>query len=168
MPAQDFKGSVTIPASGGVDFSANHSAESHSSLLLDYYEEGAWTVVIADAATAGNESTTTGVGAYTRIGRLVHISFLTDNINTTGLTAGNAVWITALPFASVTGTNALGSVYTYKVALTGAPYCWLPASSSSIGLWFNVTGADATSIKVSDLTDDQASIYGSLTYMTAT
>jgi hypothetical protein len=42
--------------------------------MLDDYEEGTWTPVIADAATGGNVgSATTTEGFYTKVGQVVNV-----------------------------------------------------------------------------------------------
>ena len=76
---------------------------------LDYYGEGVWTPVIADASSGGNTGTGTTVqGYYTRIGNKVTISGICTNINTSGMTASNDLFIRGLPFQSgyASGTNA--------------------------------------------------------------
>jgi hypothetical protein len=70
------------------------------------YNEGVWTPVVADAASGGNEaSTSSSYGHYTKIGNRVTITGVINNIDTTGQTGGNDVFITGLPYkaASLTG-----------------------------------------------------------------
>jgi len=67
---------------------------------LDDYREGTWTVEMYDALTGGNKSATTITGNYTRVGNIVCARFNSfNNIDTTGMSAGNFIYIT-LPFAA--------------------------------------------------------------------
>ena len=67
---------------------------------LDDYREGTWTVEMYDSLTGGNVSATTITGNYTRVGNIVCARFNSfNNIDTTGMTAGNFIYIT-LPFAA--------------------------------------------------------------------
>jgi hypothetical protein len=167
MPTQDFKGSVTIPASGGVDFSANHSAANHSNLLLDSYEEGAWSPTIWDASTGGNQASTGSIsGAYTKIGNLVSVTMNGDAINTTGMTAGNTVYIRGLPFTA--SAMSLGSVYLYRITFSGFCNAGIPLSTNYVNILDYVSTATDGYVIVSDISSGNSSIYFSLTYHTAT
>lgn len=71
---------------------------------LDDYEEGTWTPELRDDVSGGNTASYTyNNGIYTKIGRTVHIEIYLVNINTTGMTSGNAAFITGLPFTSKSG-----------------------------------------------------------------
>ena len=94
--------------SGGVVFDA--VAGNATSNTLDDYEEGTWTVNMYDATSGGNESSTEVTGRYTKIGQQVIASFdAFNNVSTSGLTAGNAVYFT-LPFAATSTGRSIGSV----------------------------------------------------------
>jgi len=96
-------------AAKGINFTANTPAAGMTSQLLNWYEEGTWTVQFYDAGSGGNVSPTTGTGYYTRVGRQVTASFGVSNISTSGMTAGNAFQFT-LPFtAATTIGNSCGS-----------------------------------------------------------
>ena len=56
-----------------------------------------FTPTFSDAFTGGNTSTT-GTGYYTKIGKTVFFNLLMSNIDTTGLTSGNDAFIIGLPF----------------------------------------------------------------------
>jgi len=92
-------GNLVIATSGkGIDFSA--TAGTGTSELLDDYEEGSFTVEVFDAASGGNQSSTTTTGYYTKIGRQITITFSgLNNISTAGMTASNFLYI-SLPFTS--------------------------------------------------------------------
>ena len=92
-------GSLQLATAGqGIDFSA--TAGTGTSELLDDYEEGSFTVEVFDAASGGNQSSTTTTGYYTKIGRQITITFSgLNNISTAGMTASNFLYI-SLPFTS--------------------------------------------------------------------
>ena len=92
-------GNLVIATSGkGIDFSA--TAGTGTSELFDDYEEGSFTVEVFDAASGGNQSSTTTTGYYTKIGRQITITFSgLNNISTAGMTASNFLYI-SLPFTS--------------------------------------------------------------------
>ena len=88
-----------ITATGGqIKFPAT-AVPSADANTLDDYEEGTWTPVIADATTAGNVASVTASGVFTRVGDMAIYSFNAWGINTTGLTAGNNVYVRDFPFA---------------------------------------------------------------------
>jgi hypothetical protein len=87
---------VRILSSGGITFNGDTAAAN----ALDDYEEGTWTPSIADASSGGNENALGGTFNYTKIGNTVHLWGLASNFSTAGLTAGNDVYVTGLPFTS--------------------------------------------------------------------
>lgn len=97
-------GNLIVANGKGIDFSA--TSGTGTSELFDDYEEGTFTPVVADAASGGNVATASSAyGYYTKVGRVVTVTIDLQNINTTGLTSGNDIFITGLPFlaASLTG-----------------------------------------------------------------
>jgi len=154
-------GNVVIGTSGkGIDFSA--TAGTGTSELLADYEEGTWTPVVADAATGGNASATVGSGTYTKVGRMVTVAGSIININTTGLTAGNSVYVRDFPFS--TTSIYVGSTDLRDVTFTDYPVTFM--TGSSFRLFEHASGAGITAITVSDLTAATSDIYFSLTYET--
>ena len=99
-----------VTFSNGIAFqSATTGSGTGVGYTLDSYETGTWTPVIADASSGGNTgSGTTVQGYYTRIGNKVTVSGICTNINTSGMTASNDLFIRGLPFQSgyASGTNA--------------------------------------------------------------
>ena len=99
-------GDLQIGTAGhGIDFSATSDATGMTSELLDEYEEGSHTATItigAGTITTTHSNTLT----YTKIGRVVHVlgrlyhTFSQSNVTT---------WQTSLPFASISGGNAVES-----------------------------------------------------------
>ena len=96
-------GNIEFGSGNGLDFSGTADGSgTMSSELLDDYEEGTWTPVIADAVSGGNTATPgTALGRYSKIGRIVQFSCVVGDIDTTGLTAGLGLYIQGLPFPGV-------------------------------------------------------------------
>ena len=111
--------------SGGVYLGGTGSANK-----LDDYEEGTWTPVLADAISGGNTSSSSFTGQYTKIGNLVHISVSMFNINTTGMTAGNVMYIRGLPFTAIAGHNSQGSCTLDRINFTGFVSAQIAAGQS--------------------------------------
>ena len=99
--------------SGGVYLGGTGAAN-----LLDDYESGTWTPVFADAVTAGNTATMTADGRYTKIGRLITVECRMLDIDTTGMTAGNNIFIRGLPEVVSANSRAIGSVSLDRVNFT--------------------------------------------------
>jgi hypothetical protein len=86
-------GGATPSASGaGITFPATQSASSNVN-TLDDYEEGTWTPVVGGV-------TLTGAGRYTKIGRLVSVSFANQN-GIPILAVGASMSCTGIPFGVV-------------------------------------------------------------------
>jgi len=87
---------------------------------LDDYEEGTFTPELRDATSGGNTATTTHkFGNYTKVGNLVTIWMHFRNIDTTGMTSGNAISITGLPFTADNNQYTSGAVSTDRVSFSG-------------------------------------------------
>ena len=117
---QTSNGIVQGTAATGYNFTANTPAASMTSQLLNWYEEGTWTPVVKDAA-AGNAATAAASGGYyTKIGQMVYYTIRLININTTGLTAINQIFITGLPFTCKNDVRATAptTVHAVNIAST--------------------------------------------------
>ena len=155
-------------AAKGINFTANTPASGMTSQLLNWYEQGTYTVALYDAASGGNASATTVTGYYTRVGNLVTCSFSGLNaISTAGMTAGNTLYI-SLPFtASSTGTGT-GSFACENIAFgalrTNAIPVALNSNSRAIFRAYG-SGVSSASLIVSNITSGSANIdYFTLTY----
>lgn len=156
-------GNLVIGTAGkGIDFSADPSAPGMTSELLDDYEEGTWTVTLYDAASGGNASPTTGTGYYTKVGNMVHCSFFLDNINTTGMTAGNALYI-SLPFTSSASLGrATGSVILNEVAFAAGrtqQNVYVGAATSRATIQESGSGVSRVSMTVGAFTSGSDDIF---------
>tara|TARA_R110000803_G_scaffold87341_1_gene153956 strand:- start:5 stop:874 length:870 start_codon:yes stop_codon:yes gene_type:complete len=116
--------------SGGVYLGGTGAAN-----YLSDYEEGTFTPVISDANTGGNLSPTVFTGGYTKIGNLVYVNLTMFNINTTGMTAGNTLYVQGLPFTSNAGFSAQGSCTLDRINFTG--FVTPHMSPAKVYLFFN-------------------------------
>jgi hypothetical protein len=92
-------GDVVIGTAGhGIDFGANHSANSHSKLILDTYEQGTFTPAFVAASVVFTYNRQ--VGNYTRIGNTVFIQ-VTLIASATGSTGNTLEGISGLPFTAL-------------------------------------------------------------------
>jgi hypothetical protein len=151
--------------SGGVYLGGTGAANQ-----LDDYEEGTWTGAVADAASGGNESSTGVNGTYVKIGKIVYVQFNASNIDTTGMTAGNDVYITGLPFtsASVTGTaKYTGTAHMSVVTFAETPLLDLEEASTVLRIAEVRSGAGIDFVVVTQLNSGSSDIHGNLVYQTA-
>ena len=165
-------GNVVVANGHGIDFSA--TSGSGTSELLDDYEEGAWTPVVADAASGGNTGGFAGYspgGTYTKIGRTVYINCILNQITTTGMTGTASLVVRGLPF-TVGGQTSFGTLYTYRVsrhADTVSSISNAPASSTICNFPYFVA-ASATvdkSTLVSDIISNTSAVGFTIVYQTA-
>ena len=107
------RGNLVIGTSGkGIDFSATPGTGT-SELLADY-EEGTWTPVFT-AAAGTITSTTVNAAKYTKVGRIVSLSF--DVTITNNGTGAVAITVTGLPFAAAAAYSSCGTII--EVAAVG-------------------------------------------------
>jgi len=105
-------GNLVVSNGKGIDFSLTPG--TGTSELLNDYEEGTWTPVFASAAGTIT-STTVNAATYTKVGRLVTLSFdVTITNNGTGAVAIN---VTGLPFAAAAAYSSCGTII--EVAAVG-------------------------------------------------
>jgi hypothetical protein len=138
--------------------------------LLDDYETGTWTPVIADAATGGNVGSATATeGFYTKVGQVVNVYMFASNIVTTGMTAANLIYFRGLPFATAS-TNAgrsQGNVRADQVTFTGYLTAQTGTNDSHMNLSNIVSGNIDIDTKVQDFISSGSDVFISLTYMTS-
>jgi len=142
-----------------------------ASNLLDDYEEGTWTPVFADAASGGNTGTigSTTSATYTKVGNMVQLDCYVGGLNTSGMTAGNPIYIRNLPFTSSGYSTA--SFYTYRVGRDAATVSsCIQMSNSTTSLIFRLfTTNSATTDKnmlVSNIVSGTSEIIFSIVYKT--
>ena len=133
-------GNLVIGTSGhGIDFSAAGNASGMTSELLDDYEEGTFTPT---CVSGGFGNWSANVGRYTKIGRLVNISW-EEGFNSSG--DGSTLIIGGLPYIADDWTP--GSMYagSYSDESSQMATPAVPASTATIKVitW----GAEATGNK---------------------
>lgn len=144
--------STQVPSAGANDF--------------DDYAEGTWTPGVEDAASGGNAGTYTLIDAeYTKYGRVVTAQCHINDIDTTGMTAGNDVFITGLPFVSRSNTSH-GALYVNNITFAGNLIARIPQSSAYFNLREVVSGVAADSVIVSELSSTVSDIEITITYFT--
>jgi len=103
----------------GITFPATQVASSDAN-TLDDYEEGTWTGTLKGSVSDPTIAVT-ATGAYTKVGRLVHVTIAYSNVTTTG--ASGNVTITGLPFSGA--ATGAGSVITFDMFTTSTTLaCW--------------------------------------------
>jgi hypothetical protein len=140
-----------------------------NSFLADYgqgefYKSDTFTPVIRDAA-AGNAGTATASGTYTRIGNRVFFDIAFVDINTTGMTAGNQIFVTGLPYAAAS-TARYSHVFVGRSnvsATTGATYGAVEPNTTYMKM-SNGTTAGGASLTVAAITSTSGDLYISGSY----
>ena len=141
-----------------VDFSSTSDASGMTSELLDDYEEGTWTPTASDATSGGNTSTT-GSGRYTKIGRMVFINADILNINKSSMTSSNTFAIQGLPFTNNNTVRACGALQANNVTNADALFSHLSENGTAITFKHNnsASSTSATGVLVSDLNNSNTS-----------
>ena len=156
----------------GIDFSASQPAPdagSSSSEVLDSYEEGTWTPVLNGSTNGAAVNYDTQFGAYTKIGRMVHVTChiaMTNFNNSGGAAISGDLTITGLPFTSSNTNDAYtnGIVRYGDFALptstdnsaTVAPTVFASTNknSASIGLKLYDNSSSNTNLQASEMSSD--------------
>lgn len=132
---------VISTAGKGVNFTANTPAAGMTSQLLNWYEEGTFTPVVAGSTSAGTATYSRQTGRYTRIGRVV--TFQID-LNWTGGTGTGNLEFTGLPFTSAAVNTGVGSSFnTFAMTANNIHSPWIASSSSKILAFQTPTGGGA-------------------------
>lgn len=147
---------------------ASVSFDGGTNVLDSFIDRTSWTPVVADAPSGGNVAGGVFTGQYCKVGPLIVLSFRLTTIDTTGMTAGNPLYIRGLPVAMAAGTNNIvtGSLRVENIATGDKPVTpFGDDGDSALLLYVNNTGAASATLKVSDLTSGTAAIRGSIVYM---
>jgi hypothetical protein len=153
-----FTGNVAMPASGGIDYSANTGAAGEASSLLDWYEEGTWTPMVTDGTN--NATMDNAWGYYTRVGNIIHCKCW-FNVSSLGSVSGG-LFISGLPFVSANdngahqaGTAGWGSNLAITAGTNVLPRMDKGQSTWTLGIWAATTG-------VTNMTHTQMTANGNL------
>lgn len=154
-------------SSGGLQFGGDTAAAN----ALNDYEHGTFTPVIADAASGGNVGSAATIGGqYVKIGRRVGVAIRAQNIDTTGMTAGNDLFIRGLPFssASLGGISVTfeGAAALEQITFAGYVVSDMGVLVTSLRLRENVSATNVDYVMVSELNSGTADLYVNLEYFT--
>jgi len=139
--------------------------------LLNDYEEGTWTPGLSwSTGGATSVAYTDQVGLYTKIGKMVNVSFHLQTSNN-GTGSGAAI-ITGLPFTVHNSNSAYGAslVTNYRAGFSADHYPGGYATKNDTTIYLQNLDPDSTEtsgISESDWTNT-GRVYGSLTYRSTT
>lgn len=139
---------------------------------LDDYEEGTWTPALADSA--GNTATQpTRSGFYVKVGNACTVYGQIINMNTTGLTSSEDLYVTGLPFTSHSTARGISPVQFNQTTNASTMYAQLVASAPGITgtvVLFKTNNdsnaSSATVANVSEFVDDASDVFFCMTYIT--
>lgn len=143
---------------------------SDNANTLDDYEEGTWTPTLT-FDTPGDLSVVYSVrsGVYTKVGRVVAITFLVRTSTFTHTTASSVLRITGVPFAGV--SIGIGASNWRGVTKAGYTDVVSRIDDSNTNFYFMISGSGqaTTSITASDMpSGGSVELFSSSTYNTST
>ena len=153
-------------AAKGINFTANTPAAGMTSQLLNWYEEGTWTIGVAFGGASVGITYGSFTGYYTRIGSLVTVTgycTLTNKGSSTG-----AATITGLPFTATNNAAnySAGALWTDAITFVGIQQAYININTKTIAL-FN-TASTGASTALTDVNFSSSSRFMiSLTYRSA-
>ena len=150
--------------SGGVYLGGTGSANK-----LEDYEEGTWTPSLYAVTGGAITVSATTTGKYTKIGRLVHVSFAISPFTVSGGTGGATINIAGLPFTTQgSGLDSNGSVLgSYNITWSRTDFVALRTYDvSTLGFLVSNNGGAWIWETVSSFTGSNKHINGTITYMT--
>jgi hypothetical protein len=158
---------LRILSTGGLTFNGDTAAAN----ALNDYEEGSFTPEVADATTGGNTATGTFNGYYTKIGNKVTVQISLSNIDTTGMTGANALFITNLPFTAdlLSGLNLFQGAallsYITESANTYNITSSVTDNTSYLRFAQSISGSLNDYLEVSQLQSGSSDIWTTVTYL---
>mgnify|MGYP001572604868 FL=1 len=162
-------GALDTGATGQIVFPATQTASAGAN-TLDDYEEGTWTPTLT-FATPGNLSVayTTRVGRYTKIGRLVTLTFTIVTSTFTHTTASGNLQTTGIPFTAATMSGHLFSGVVGWGGITKASYTQvIPMIDSNTAIIIFPaagSGQSVSNVSAGDVpTGGTIQLYGTISY----
>ena len=171
-------GDLAIATAGhGIDFSAqtvgSESGVTVASELLDHYEEGRWTPDLLSSGSAVTYSPSSQLGSYTRIGRLITLTFYINWPSIAGSPTGYFD-IGGLPYTPgnsgivnlqiVTGSAMVNGV---NIAQGSSIIPYLGNLATAISMYTTASGAGWGRQTLDSSYHDGGSIIGGITYFTS-
>jgi len=134
-------GNIVMPNGNGIDFSAtSNGSGTTTSEILDDYEEGTFN---ATATSDGSATLSVSDEFYTKIGRIVHVSF---TVTFSGSGNSGSLVVDDLPFSAV-GTTPIG--IGREDATDGyAVYGRMTSGSDDVDIWAADSISNSTAFKV--------------------
>jgi hypothetical protein len=151
-----------LTVGGDADFSGASSVS---------FLEGTWTPVVADASSSGNTGTFLNRDAYyQKIGKLATIVLDIRNLDTTGMTAGNDLFIRGLPFAARSVTNFTlqrgGGVALTDITYSGQSSISIDDNTDYFRIFNSVSAGVGANLLVSSVTSGQGDVFACFSYLT--
>jgi len=134
---------------------------------LSQYEEGTWTPDPQDSS-GNSASASKALGNYTRIGNVVFATILLEDIDTTGLGAGQDFRIYGLPYEAASLPQSqffTGNARMNNITFSGSPSLSILDDTDFIRIVENISGSASDFVVVSEIASGTADIYGTITYM---
>lgn len=138
LNSQSVTGELVL-ATGQVNFPDSQNASSDAN-VLDDYEEGTWTPVVAGSSAAGSGSYSTQSGTYIKIG--AHVTLIAWIAYSSHTGTGNLT-ITGLPFAT-SANGAAVALYFHDLTYSARPVAFV--NSSTITFRDQASGGAATGL----------------------
>ena len=159
-------GNLVIGTAGkGIDFSADPSAPGMTSELLDDYEEGTWTPVVRDGSSGTAATASSTIGRYTKVGRMVQFQIQIENIDTSGLTPTNTIFVTGFPF-TVADTYTVATVLPDSISSTAGNIVALLYQGTVVCILYNGITTGLSGAQVSQITSGAGDLYITGVYQT--
>ena len=154
---------MRVMPSGGITFNGDTSTAN----ALDDYEEGNWTPVMQGSTTNGSPTMSAQNGSYTKVGRIVHLTF---HLTVTNLgSAAGGIQISGIPFNTASNSNkhiTTGSCMVDALDFHNS-YSWIvPYASDGVSMITLYMSGDNIGWTPPDV-DGSFGIIGSLSYIAA-
>jgi hypothetical protein len=156
-------GNLVVSSGKGIDFSATPGTGT-SELFADY-EEGTWTPVVRDGSSGTAATASNTIGRYTKIGRMVEFQIQIENINTTGLTPTNTIFVTGFPF-TVADTYTVATVFPDSIASTAGSIIALLYQGTVVCALYNGITTGISGAQVLQITSGAGDLYITGVYQT--
>ena len=147
----------------GINFPYQSSGSGTSTATtLNAYEEGTWTPILQGAGTAGSYTLTNYGSTYTRVGRLVSISF-TIQISAIGSVGSAYAQIAGLPYTKPANQQYNGSFRSNATMIGQYVTLIFITTSATNVLYFSASGSGGGDVQISSFSVSDF-LSGTITY----